>query len=44
MASAAKVILLRMLFNALADAIIGTVPVLGTVGDIFYMDSQRVNW
>ncbi len=36
-----KVILLRMLFNALADAIIGTVPVLGSVGDIFWRANTR---
>lgn len=31
-----KVVMLRMLFNALIDALIGTVPVAGNIGDIFW--------
>lgn len=36
-----KVILLRMLFNALVDAFIGSVPVAGTVADIFWRANAR---
>ena len=31
-----KVILLRMVVNALIDALIGAVPIVGTIGDIFW--------
>lgn len=31
-----RVVLLRMMFNALLDALIGAVPVLGNVGDVFW--------
>lgn len=31
-----KVVLFRMLVNALLDALIGAIPVAGTVGDIFW--------
>jgi hypothetical protein len=31
-----KVVMLRMVFNALLDAVIGAVPLLGSVGDIFW--------
>jgi hypothetical protein len=36
-----RVILLRMLGNALLDAIIGAVPIAGTVGDIFWRANIR---
>ena len=36
-----KIVLLRMLFNALLDALIGAVPVAGTVGDIFWRANRR---
>jgi hypothetical protein len=36
-----KIVLLRMLFNALLDALIGAVPVLGTIGDIFWRANNR---
>jgi Domain of unknown function (DUF4112) len=36
-----KVILMRMLGNALIDAIIGIVPVAGTVADIFWRANVR---
>ncbi len=31
-----KVVLLRMVLNALVDALIGAIPVAGTIGDIFF--------
>jgi hypothetical protein len=31
-----KIIMLRMVFNALFDALIGAVPIAGTIGDIFW--------
>ena len=31
-----RVVLVRMVFNALLDALIGAVPVVGSVGDIFW--------
>lgn len=31
-----KVVMLRMVFNALIDAMVGAVPIAGTVGDIFW--------
>lgn len=37
-----KVILLRMLFVALLDALIGAVPVVGTLGDVFFR-ANRTN-
>ena len=36
-----KIILVRMLGNALIDALIGIVPVAGTVGDIFWRANIR---
>jgi hypothetical protein len=36
-----KVIMLRMVLNALIDAFIGAVPVAGTVGDIFFRANVR---
>ena len=36
-----KVVLVRMLFNALIDAIIGAVPVAGSVADIFWRANNR---
>ena len=36
-----KVILLRMLGNALIDALIGAVPIAGTVGDVFWRANVR---
>jgi hypothetical protein len=36
-----KVILLRMLWNALVDALIGVVPIAGPVGDIFWRANIR---
>jgi len=36
-----KVILLRMLFNALIDALIGAVPLVGAVGDVFWRANLR---
>ena len=36
-----KIILLRMLGNALVDAVIGIVPVAGTVADIFWRANVR---
>lgn len=36
-----RVILLRMLGNALLDALIGAVPIAGTVGDIFWRANTR---
>jgi hypothetical protein len=36
-----RVVLLRMLGNALIDAIIGVVPIAGTVGDIFWRANIR---
>lgn len=36
-----KVIMLRMLLNALFDAILGVIPVAGTVGDIFFRANVR---
>lgn len=37
-----KVILLRMLFTALLDALIGAVPFVGTLGDVFFR-ANRTN-
>lgn len=31
-----KVVLVRMVINALLDALIGAIPVAGTIGDIFW--------
>jgi len=36
-----KVILVRMLANALFDALIGVVPVAGTVADVFWRANTR---
>jgi hypothetical protein len=36
-----RIILFRMLFNALIDAVIGAVPLLGSVGDIFWRANAR---
>jgi hypothetical protein len=36
-----RVVLLRMLGNALIDALIGVVPIAGTVGDIFWRANLR---
>ena len=36
-----RVVLLRMLGNALVDALIGAVPIAGTVGDIFWRANLR---
>jgi hypothetical protein len=36
-----RVILLRMLGNALIDALIGAVPIAGTVGDVFWRANVR---
>jgi hypothetical protein len=36
-----RVIMLRMLVNALLDALIGAVPVAGAVGDLFYRANLR---
>jgi hypothetical protein len=36
-----RVILLRMLINALLDAVIGAVPLVGTVGDLFFRANLR---
>jgi len=36
-----RVIMLRMLLNALLDALIGAVPLLGVVGDLFYRANLR---
>lgn len=36
-----RVVLLRMLGNALIDAFIGAVPIAGTVGDIFWRANLR---
>src|SRR5215213_3040822 len=36
-----RVIMARMVFNALIDALIGIVPVAGSVGDIFWRANVR---
>jgi len=36
-----KVVLVRMLVNALADAFIGAVPVAGNIGDVFFRANVR---
>jgi hypothetical protein len=36
-----KVVLLRMIGNALVDAVIGAVPVAGDIGDVFWKANQR---
>jgi hypothetical protein len=36
-----KVVMVRMLVNALADALIGAVPVAGNIGDIFWRANTR---
>jgi hypothetical protein len=36
-----RVIMLRMLMNALFDAVIGAVPLAGAVGDLFYRANLR---
>lgn len=36
-----RVIMLRMLLHALIDALIGAIPVVGVVGDIFYRANLR---
>lgn len=36
-----KIILLRMLLNGLVDAVVGIVPIAGTVGDIFFRANSR---
>jgi hypothetical protein len=36
-----RVIMLRMMLNALVDALIGAVPVAGVVGDIFWRANTR---
>jgi hypothetical protein len=36
-----KVVLVRMLVNAFVDALIGAVPIAGTVGDIFWRANTR---
>ncbi len=36
-----RVIVVRMLLNALIDALIGAIPVVGVVGDIFYRANLR---
>ena len=36
-----RVIMLRMLTNALLDAVIGAVPLVGAVGDLFYRANLR---
>jgi len=36
-----RVIMLRMLITALLDALIGAVPVVGAVGDVFYRANLR---
>ncbi len=36
-----RVIMLRMLLNALIDALIGAVPLAGAVGDLFYRANLR---
>jgi hypothetical protein len=36
-----KIILARMLLNALADAAIGIVPIAGTIGDVFWRANSR---
>lgn len=36
-----RVIMLRMLINALIDALIGAVPLAGVVGDLFYRANLR---
>jgi hypothetical protein len=36
-----KVILLRMLLNGLIDAVLGVIPIAGTVGDIFFRANVR---
>jgi hypothetical protein len=36
-----KVVLVRMLITAFVDALIGAVPVAGTVGDVFWRANRR---
>jgi hypothetical protein len=36
-----KVVILRMLFNALIDAAIGAIPIAGQLGDIFFRSNVR---
>lgn len=36
-----KIIMVRMLLNGLLDALIGAVPIVGTVGDIFFRANLR---
>ncbi len=36
-----KVIIVRMLGNALVDAVIGIIPIAGTIGDIFFRANLR---
>lgn len=36
-----RVVMLRMLINALIDALIGAIPVAGAVGDLFYRANLR---
>lgn len=35
-----RVVLARMILNALIDAVIGAVPIAGTVGDVFFRANQ----
>ena len=36
-----RIIVLRMLANALVDAVLGAVPVAGTIGDVFFRANLR---
>jgi hypothetical protein len=36
-----RIVVLRMLANALVDAVLGAIPIAGTVGDVFFRANQR---
>jgi hypothetical protein len=36
-----KIVLVRMILNALVDALLGAIPLAGTVGDIFFRANTR---
>ena len=36
-----RIVMIRMLINALIDALIGAVPIVGVVGDVFYRANLR---
>ncbi|HUF24448.1 MAG TPA: DUF4112 domain-containing protein [Vicinamibacterales bacterium] len=36
-----KIVLMRMVVNALIDAVIGAVPLVGTVGDVFFRANTK---